>query len=147
MQYLFHKESYDKPLFTVYFKTSLFTIYLLPFFFWRPWQRLCTCPLWSNQKKKVSLSIQQEHDKRIVPQRNGRVRMIRWCQVDFGWFLLNRMQWLRQRRRKRRREMSIETWSAGDAERKSVVVWSLQQACHEETASVPLAVQSTAAQL
>jgi hypothetical protein len=44
-RYLFNTD-YDKPLFTVYFKTALFVIYLLPFVFWRPWQRLCCtgCP-------------------------------------------------------------------------------------------------------
>ena len=41
LQFLFTQELYDKPLFTVYFKTALFTIYLVAFLFWRPWQRLC----------------------------------------------------------------------------------------------------------
>ena len=40
-QYLFTQESYPKPLFTTYFKTSLFSIYLVAFVFWRPWHRLC----------------------------------------------------------------------------------------------------------
>ena len=40
-QFLFTTESYDKPLFTTYFKTSLFSIYLVAFIFWRPWQRQC----------------------------------------------------------------------------------------------------------
>ena len=39
-QYLFTGD-YNKPLFTVYFKTTLFSIYLVAFVFWRPWQRLC----------------------------------------------------------------------------------------------------------
>ena len=39
-QYLFTEE-YNKPFFTVYFKTTLFSIYLVAFVFWRPWQRLC----------------------------------------------------------------------------------------------------------
>lgn len=43
LQYLFTKGSYEKPLFTTYFKTSLFSIYLVAFIFWRPWQRLCGC--------------------------------------------------------------------------------------------------------
>ena len=40
-QFLFIEESYEKPFFTTYFKTSLFSIYLLAFVFWRPWQRHC----------------------------------------------------------------------------------------------------------
>ena len=40
-QYLFTMESYEKPFFTTYFKTSLFSIYLVAFLFWRPWQRQC----------------------------------------------------------------------------------------------------------
>jgi len=43
LQFLFTQEAYEKPLFTVYFKTALFTIYLVAFVFWRPWQRLCKC--------------------------------------------------------------------------------------------------------
>ena len=40
-QHLFHDEHYDKPLFWTYFKTTLFSLYLSGFLFWRPWQRLC----------------------------------------------------------------------------------------------------------
>lgn len=40
-QHLFHDEHYDKPLFWTYFKTTLFSLYLSAFLFWRPWQRLC----------------------------------------------------------------------------------------------------------
>ena len=40
-QFLFTEESYEKPFFTTYFKTSLFSIYLVAFLFWRPWQRQC----------------------------------------------------------------------------------------------------------
>ena len=52
LKYLFHQESYDKPFFTVYFKTILFTIYLLPFIFWRPWQRLCCCSCCRREKRR-----------------------------------------------------------------------------------------------
>ena len=51
MQYLFTQASFDKPFFTTYFKTSLFTIYLSAFIFWRPWQRLCWCE-WRKRKKQ-----------------------------------------------------------------------------------------------
>ena len=55
LQYLFREEKYDKPFFTVYFKTVLFSIYLLPFLFWRPWQRLC-CPGSSCQRSRSTSS-------------------------------------------------------------------------------------------
>lgn len=42
-QKLFKDETYPKPFFSVYFKTSLFALCLFPFLFWRPWHRLC-CP-------------------------------------------------------------------------------------------------------
>ncbi|XP_064389077.1 solute carrier family 35 member F5-like isoform X2 [Halichondria panicea] len=38
---IYTQEAYNKPLFATYFKTSLFSIYLTAFIFWRPWQRLC----------------------------------------------------------------------------------------------------------
>ena len=41
LQHLFTQEGYDKPFFTTYFKTSLLSIYLIAFIFWRPWHRLC----------------------------------------------------------------------------------------------------------
>ena len=42
MQHLFSDE---KPFFWTYFKTTLFSIYLSAFIFWRPWQHMCleTC--------------------------------------------------------------------------------------------------------
>ena len=50
LQYLFTGD-YNKPLFTVYFKTTLFSIYLVAFVFWRPWQRLC-CKRGNSQWNK-----------------------------------------------------------------------------------------------
>ena len=41
LQIIYTQEAYNKPLFATYFKTSLFSIYLTAFIFWRPWQRLC----------------------------------------------------------------------------------------------------------
>ncbi|XP_065887638.1 solute carrier family 35 member F5-like [Dysidea avara] len=36
-----YTDSYPKPMFTTYFKTVLFTIYLVAFIFWKPWQQAC----------------------------------------------------------------------------------------------------------
>ena len=49
-QYLYEGQSYVQPLFTTYFKTSLFSIYLVAFIFWRPWQRQCGCN-WKCRRK------------------------------------------------------------------------------------------------
>ncbi|XP_003387679.1 PREDICTED: solute carrier family 35 member F5-like [Amphimedon queenslandica] len=61
-RYLFHQQSYDKPFFTVYFKTILFITYLLPFLFWRPWQRLCCCSCcrFCDRRQEVEDSIASE---------------------------------------------------------------------------------------
>lgn len=40
-EYIFHNEKYDKPFFTTYVKTVLFSVYLLGFIFWRPWRLQC----------------------------------------------------------------------------------------------------------
>ena len=61
MQKLFKDDSYPKPLFSVYFKTSLFTICLLPFIFWRPWHRLC-CP-----SKQNHLTTQEDRAPPLPP--------------------------------------------------------------------------------
>ena len=63
LQYLFNQQSYNKPFFTVYFKTVLFTIYLLPFVFWRPWQRLCCteCKC-KRRRERVTESINFENN-------------------------------------------------------------------------------------
>jgi solute carrier family 35 protein F5 len=49
---LFKEDAYPKPLFSVYFKTSLFVICLFPFTFWRPWHRLC-CPRKSSRSDSL----------------------------------------------------------------------------------------------
>lgn len=62
-KYLFNQQSYNKPFFTVYFKTVLFTIYLLPFVFWRPWQRLCCTECKCKRKReRVTESINFENN-------------------------------------------------------------------------------------
>ena len=49
-------------MFTVYFKTSLFTIYLVAFLFWRPWQRQC-CPKWCKRKRQPVIQHQQQESE------------------------------------------------------------------------------------
>lgn len=40
-QYIYNNEKFDKPFFTTYFKTSLFSLYLLGLCFWPPWRDQC----------------------------------------------------------------------------------------------------------
>lgn len=40
-KYLFKNEHYDKPFFSTYFKTAMFTLYLSGFLFWHPWKNQC----------------------------------------------------------------------------------------------------------
>lgn len=68
MQYLFTIGSYEKPFFTTYFKTSLFSIYLSAFIFWRPWQRLCCCCVskartWSAASQEEDQTHEKSHDR------------------------------------------------------------------------------------
>ncbi|XP_018013997.1 solute carrier family 35 member F5 [Hyalella azteca] len=40
-EYVFKDTGFNKPFFSTYFKTSLFSIYLLGFLFWPPWRKQC----------------------------------------------------------------------------------------------------------
>ncbi|KAL4222577.1 hypothetical protein ACF0H5_018616 [Mactra antiquata] len=40
-KYLFKNEHFEKPYFSTYFKTVMFTLYLSGFIFWRPWRNQC----------------------------------------------------------------------------------------------------------
>lgn len=43
-QYLYHNEDFEKPFFSTYVKTSMFTLYLLGLCFWPPWRDQCSKP-------------------------------------------------------------------------------------------------------
>ncbi|KAK5647587.1 hypothetical protein RI129_002479 [Pyrocoelia pectoralis] len=40
-KYIYHNEAFEKPFFSTYVKTSMFTLYLLGFCFWPPWREHC----------------------------------------------------------------------------------------------------------
>ncbi|KAF5272416.1 hypothetical protein FQA39_LY07884 [Lamprigera yunnana] len=40
-KYIYHNEAFEKPFFSTYVKTSMFTLYLLGFCFWPPWRDHC----------------------------------------------------------------------------------------------------------
>lgn len=40
-KYIYHNEDFEKPFFSTYLKTSMFTIYMLGFCFWPPWRDQC----------------------------------------------------------------------------------------------------------
>ncbi|KAI4467251.1 solute carrier family 35 member f5 [Holotrichia oblita] len=43
-KYIYHNETYEKPFFCTYLKTSMFMLYLLGFCFWPPWRDSCHKP-------------------------------------------------------------------------------------------------------
>lgn len=43
-QYIYKNETFEKPFFCTYVKTSMFTLYLLGFLFWPPWRDQCSRP-------------------------------------------------------------------------------------------------------
>ncbi|KAF2902239.1 hypothetical protein ILUMI_03956 [Ignelater luminosus] len=43
-KYIYHNEAFEKPFFSTYIKTSMFTLYLLGFCFWPPWRDYCNKP-------------------------------------------------------------------------------------------------------
>lgn len=43
-KYIYHNETFQKPFFCTYLKTSMFTLYLLGFCFWPPWRDYCNRP-------------------------------------------------------------------------------------------------------
>ncbi|XP_044264040.1 solute carrier family 35 member F5 isoform X2 [Tribolium madens] len=43
-KFIYSSETFEKPFFCTYVKTSMFTIYLLGFLFWQPWKDNCSRP-------------------------------------------------------------------------------------------------------
>ncbi|XP_022907966.1 solute carrier family 35 member F5 isoform X2 [Onthophagus taurus] len=43
-KYIYHNETFEKPFFCTYIKTSMFTLYLIGLCFWKPWQEHCYRP-------------------------------------------------------------------------------------------------------
>lgn len=62
-QYIYKNEKFDKPFFTTYFKTSLFSLYLLGLCFWPPWRDQC-----NSQPAYMYLDPNGEDDNYYVQQ-------------------------------------------------------------------------------
>lgn len=43
-QYIYRDATFEKPFFSTYIKTSMFTFYLLGLCFWPPWREQCNKP-------------------------------------------------------------------------------------------------------
>lgn len=43
-QFIYQEEKFDKPFFSTYIKTSMFSLYLLGLCFWPPWRDQCNKP-------------------------------------------------------------------------------------------------------
>lgn len=44
LQHIYRDGQFEKPFFTTYFKTSMFSLYLLGLCFWPPWRDTCNRP-------------------------------------------------------------------------------------------------------
>lgn len=44
LQFIYKNETFNKPFFCTYIKTSMFMLYLLGFLFWPPWKDSCSQP-------------------------------------------------------------------------------------------------------
>lgn len=44
LQYIYREAAFEKPFFSTYVKTSMFTLYLLGLCFWPPWRDQCNKP-------------------------------------------------------------------------------------------------------
>lgn len=62
-QYIYTTEKFDKPFFTTYFKTSLFSLYLLGLCFWPPWRDQC-----SGQPIYMNLDPNSDDDNYCIQQ-------------------------------------------------------------------------------
>lgn len=43
-QYIYREAAFEKPFFSTYVRTSMFTLYLLGLCFWPPWREQCNKP-------------------------------------------------------------------------------------------------------
>ncbi|KAG7161149.1 Solute carrier family 35 member F5-like 9, partial [Homarus americanus] len=58
--YIFNDTGFNKPFFSTYLKTSMFSLYLLGFIFWSPWRHQCA-------HRNHDESIYQTRDRRTPP--------------------------------------------------------------------------------
>ncbi|XP_059488218.1 solute carrier family 35 member F5 [Neocloeon triangulifer] len=64
-KYLYEEESYQKPLFTTYVKTSMFCVYLLGFLVYSPWRDMC---IWSTASSYVLMDPNVEDSNYFADQ-------------------------------------------------------------------------------
>lgn len=58
--YIFNNTGFDKPFFSTYLKTSMFSLYLLGFIFWRPWRHQCSH---SNHDERIYQEVDANEDE------------------------------------------------------------------------------------
>ncbi|XP_045135672.1 solute carrier family 35 member F5-like [Portunus trituberculatus] len=59
-EYIFNNTGFDKPFFSTYLKTSMFSLYLLGFIFWRPWRHQCSH---SNHDERIYQEVDANEDE------------------------------------------------------------------------------------
>ncbi|KAF2346003.1 hypothetical protein FHG87_023241 [Trinorchestia longiramus] len=73
-EYIFKDIGYNKPFFSTYFKTSLFSIYLLGFLFWPPWrQQCCYPPQHSRYSRLQKQNCDEEEENASEDEENTRL--------------------------------------------------------------------------
>nr|XP_045593305.1 solute carrier family 35 member F5-like isoform X1 [Procambarus clarkii] len=67
-EYIFHDTGFDKPFFSTYLKTSMFSLYLLGFIFWSPWRHQC---IHNNHDESIyqEVDVTEEEDSSLSGER------------------------------------------------------------------------------
>ncbi|XP_069947316.1 solute carrier family 35 member F5 isoform X2 [Cherax quadricarinatus] len=67
-EYIFNDTGFDKPFFSTYLKTSMFSLYLMGFIFWSPWRHQCIHTnhddtIYQSEPRYVPLKLQDAQEK------------------------------------------------------------------------------------
>ncbi|XP_064079213.1 solute carrier family 35 member F5-like isoform X2 [Macrobrachium nipponense] len=68
-EYIFHDSGFNKPFFSTYLKTSMFSLYLLGFIFWSPWRHQCSHNLYPDDMYQVAADIEEDEESSMVDDR------------------------------------------------------------------------------
>ncbi|XP_066963689.1 solute carrier family 35 member F5 isoform X1 [Macrobrachium rosenbergii] len=80
-EYIFHDSGFNKPFFSTYLKTSMFSLYLLGFIFWSPWRHQCTHNLYPDDMYQVAADNEEDEESSMVDDRRLR-RESALCKVE-----------------------------------------------------------------
>ncbi|KAK3083091.1 hypothetical protein FSP39_013752 [Pinctada imbricata] len=82
-EYLFKTTKYEKPYFTTYVKTSMFSVYLLGFIFWSPWRKQCKrTPACKSEPKYVPIKYDDKQSGAESDDAHSSTRSVRFNNVS-----------------------------------------------------------------